>query len=347
MNRRLPGLIFWLLALALLGWSLRQLPLSEMLGRIGQIAWRDLLLWIVVNLAILYLAVTRWQILTHTIQCPLSLATLFRLRQAGSTVSFVTPGPQFGGEPLQLYWLHRSCGLALHQAIAALGMERFMETATNFAVLLAGLTLLLLSAMGPAGEWLEAAVLLALALTALLIMAALAIRHPDWLADRLQRFAGHWGGMANTGRKNSDAVNIDKEPTPTAREGYLALMGLLRQALTTHRATIGLAILVSLLGWSALLLELAVLLHALGLNPTVNDIVLIMVAMRLAMLLPVPGGLGTIEGSVVWSFGLLGLPLAAAGGLIALSRLRDAVMLLIGFVCMGSFKRQPEPASRD
>jgi uncharacterized membrane protein YbhN (UPF0104 family) len=75
--------------------------------------------------------------------------------------------------------------------------------------------------------------------------------------------------------------------------------------------------------------------------------VLIMVAMRLAMLLPVPGGLGTIEGSVVWSFGLLGLPLAAAGGLIALSRLRDAVMLLIGFVCMGSFKRQPEPASRD
>ncbi len=347
MNRRILGLLLWLLALALLGWSLRQLPLAAMLDRIGQIAWGDLLLWIAVNLVILYLAVTRWQILTHTVQCPLPLTTLFRLRQAGSAVSFVTPGPQFGGEPLQLYWLHRSSGLAMHQAIAALGLERFMETATNFAVLLAGLALLLYSAMGPAGEWLEAAVLLALALAALLIMAALAIRHPDWLADRLQRFAGRWGTVVNPDRGNSDGVDIHQETRPSAREGYLALIDLLRQALTTHRATVGLAVLVSLLGWAALLFELAVLLHALGLKPTVHDIVLIMVAMRLAMLLPVPGGLGTIEGSLVWSFGLLGLPLAAAGGLIALSRLRDAVMLLIGFVCMGSFKRQPEAASRD
>jgi len=74
----------------------------------------------------------------------------------------------------------------------------------------------------------------------------------------------------------------------------------------------------------------------LGVQPDFLNLVMIMVGMRLAMLLPVPGGIGTIEASLLWSFSLLGLPVAAAATLIALIRLRDAVVLIIGLLCLGS-----------
>jgi uncharacterized membrane protein YbhN (UPF0104 family) len=52
------------------------------------------------------------------------------------------------------------------------------------------------------------------------------------------------------------------------------------------------------------------------------------------MLLPLPGGIGTVEASVLWSFNTLGLPASAAIGLIALMRLRDAIMLLAGLLSL-------------
>lgn len=323
---RLLGLSLWLLALVLLGWSLAQLPMRAFLQRVADLAALDLLVWILVNLAILFLGARRWQLLTQAAHCPLPLVSLFKLRQAGSTVSFLTPGPQFGGEPLQLYWLHRNCGLALHRAIAVLGMERFMETAVNFAVLLAGIALLIASALGPARDWLEAAVLLTVALAVLIGLAFLLINHPQWITDQLNRLSNRW--------------SIDRLQ---GKEGYLALNQLLLDTVSQRKGLLARALGVSLVGWAGLFIELAVLLLALGLEPTMQQTVLIMVALRLALLLPIPGGLGTVEGAVIWSFELLGLPLAAAAGLIALMRLRDVAILLLGFVCMSKLGR-PQPA---
>lgn len=317
--------LLWVLALSLAAWTLWQLPLGDILSRLSLLEWRDWLLWLSVNIAILYLAVKRWQLLGRALGASLSLTRLFRLRQAGSAVSFLTPGPHFGGEPLQLYWLYRDCGLALHRAVAMLGLDRFMETGTNIAVLLAGVLLLLGTTILPAGEWLQISAILAVLLTVMLIAAMLVLRHPTWLAMRFRPLAQRW--------RRGD------EPDET-ESGWLALVGLLRRALSCHRTRLWLALLLSLGGWGALLVELVLLLHLLGVSPSPTDTVLIMVGMRLAMLLPVPGGIGTIEASLLWSFRLLGLPVSAAAGLIALIRLRDALVLLIGLGCLASFRRQ-------
>ena len=83
------------------------------------------------------------------------------------------------------------------------------------------------------------------------------------------------------------------------------------------------------------------LLHFLGLVLTPAAFILLIVAMRLAMLLPMPGGIGSIEAALLWSFQLLQLPAAAAIGLIALTRLRDAVVLLIGLYCLYLGRNHP------
>lgn len=314
----------WLLALLMVGWTFRHLPLDDIVSGLGLLTGSDWLLWSLINVLILYFAVQRWQLLGRALQAPLSLAALFRLRQAGGTVSFLTPGPHFGGEPLQLWWLCRDYRLPLHRAMAMLGFDRFMETGTNIAVLLAGVMVLLGSAILPVGEWLQISVILATLLCLLCIAALLVLRHPAWLAYRFRQLALRW--------------QSDRQPD-NGQCRWERLAGELRSTLSRQKRRLWLALLLSLGGWAALLLELVLLLQFLGLSPSPSGIVLIMVGMRLAMLLPIPGGLGTIEASLLWSFRFLGLPMAAAAGLIALIRLRDIVVLLVGLGCLASLHR--------
>jgi len=318
--------VLWLLALALAGWTLRQLPLNSIAAQLGQLSWYSWLLWTLVNGVILYLAVKRWQLLGQALQAPLSLASLFRMRQAGSAVSFLTPGPHFGGEPLQVLWLHRVFAQPMHRAVAMLGLDRFVETGTNIAVLLAGVLMLLGTAVVPLDEGLQVSAILGGVLVALILAAALVVYHPLWLANRFRPLVQRW----RSGSAEQDA---------SQEGGWQALVRLMQGALALHRVRLATALLLSLLGWVALLLELWMLLRFLGISPSLTDLLTIMVGMRLAMLLPVPGGIGTIEASLLWSFQLLGLPVSAALGLIALTRLRDALVLLVGLGCLYSFHR--------
>lgn len=333
-------LLLWLLALALATWTLWQLPLGEIASGLRLLTWSDWVLWSAVNVAILYIAVKRWQILGRAMDAHLSLTRLFRLRQAGGAISFLTPGPHFGGEPLQLYWLHKHFRLSLHRAVGMLGLDRFMETGVNIAVLLAGVLMLLGTTLLPVGDWLQISFILATVLGVMLILVAVALRHPVWLARHFRPLAQRW-------RKDEYAADSESGEGNKTQGGWLALVNLMRSALSHQKPRLWLALLLSLAGWVALVIELLVLMSLLGLSPTWLEIVLVMVSMRLAMLLPVPGGIGTIEASVLWSFRLLGLPVSAAAGLIALIRLRDVVVLLIGLGCLWSFRKSGHHALHD
>jgi uncharacterized membrane protein YbhN (UPF0104 family) len=162
----------------------------------------------------------------------------------------------------------------------------------------------------------------------MLIAATLVVKHPDWLANRFRPLAQRWQAAV----ENRHEMVSNNEPG-----GWLLLVNLLKGALNVNQPRLWLALLVSMVGWVALLVELTLLLGFLGLSVTPSDVVLIMVGMRLAMLLPMPGGIGTIEASLLWSFSFLGLPVSAAIGLIALIRLRDVLILLVGLGCLWSF----------
>ena len=55
-----------------------------------------------------------------------------------------------------------------------------------------------------------------------------------------------------------------------------------------------------------------------------------LLAVTRPFLLPLPGGIGSVEAGIFWAFSVLALPLPVATGLIVLMRLRDFVVLLAG-----------------
>ncbi|HTE40902.1 MAG TPA: lysylphosphatidylglycerol synthase transmembrane domain-containing protein [Steroidobacteraceae bacterium] len=312
-------LLLWLIALALAGWTLSGLPLDHIGRSIAALAWTDWILWVALNGALVALATKRWQTLSAALGAPIGFVPLMLVRQAGQAVSFITPGPQFGGEPLQIYLLYRQYAQPLRKAVMALGLDRLYELLVNFSVLLVGV-LYLLAQGGAVANWRS----IAFGLLALVLMVTalgwLLVRQPQWLTDRWQRLVKRW----------------EQHPRLQKLGGELrASRGIAKTTPKIGKRPLAWALLLSLMVWAALLAELALVLEFTSVPLTLPGFVLIAVAMRLALLLPLPGGIGALEASVLWSFQVLAFPASAAIALIALMRLRDATMLLAGLFSLG------------
>ncbi|WP_331351690.1 lysylphosphatidylglycerol synthase transmembrane domain-containing protein [Cellvibrio sp. UBA7671] len=324
---KLFTLLLWLVALSLGAWTLAQLPLAEISNSISSLSTMQWIFWLGLNGMIILVLGLRWQLLNIALGAPIGLLRLLAIRQAGQAVSFITPGPQFGGEPLQVYWLYKY-GLPLPKALLSLGLDRFFELWINFSVLLLAV-LLLLTGIGDnsgdnnttstIGDWQTALVPLLIFLGLMFSLAWMLIKQPQWINNRLERIAARW-------QHNHRLNNINQH--------WQSLGDDLRIALRTQKTRFLLAILLSLLGWAVLLGELYLILRFVGIEADLHSFLIILVAMRMALLLPMPGGVGTIEASVLWSFHALNLPASAALGLIALMRVRDAIVLIIGLACL-------------
>lgn len=309
----------WTAALVLAGLIFSQLPLSAIFNTIRALTLPQWALWISLNLLIIALFTLRWWILTKSLEMPIRFVQLLGIRQAGQAISFVTPGPQLGGEPLQVFWLWKTHGVPGDRAVLSVALDRFFEFWFNFSILLLAVLILIASPLANMANWQQTGVIL---LGIILMMAALAwtlFRHPKWISRWLQQMAFRWQNLPRL-------KNLETH--------WQSLTQLFKKRITTEKASLLLVAGVTLAGWTGLLTELWLLLRFLHLSVDIFQFIFILVAMRLAFLLPLPGGIGTLEAALFWAFQALSFPAAAAIGLIALMRLRDAIVLVGGLIAI-------------
>jgi uncharacterized membrane protein YbhN (UPF0104 family) len=89
---------------------------------------------------------------------------------------------------------------------------------------------------------------------------------------------------------------------------------------------------VSLLVWGGMVFEFYLAFRYLGLHLTLQQVIFTMVLARVAMLLPLPGGVGPVEASQVWAIGMLGFETAYAVGVMLLARARDISLAGLGML---------------
>ncbi|MBE66420.1 MAG: hypothetical protein CMQ30_07105, partial [Gammaproteobacteria bacterium] len=309
--------LIWFAASVLIILTILELPIGDMLPRIRAISisvWTTLLL---VNLIILFLAVKRWQILSQIFGIEISFARLFIIRQAGSTFSFVTPGPQFGGEPLQAYWLNRGQGIPIDNTIASIGADRFIEVFINFSLLFLGILLVIRGNIE--ADLSNAVFFVSLSLISLLTLLSLLLYKHRFIISTLFSLYGL------VFRKASDK---DQE------QRIITSISMIFSRIEKEKLRVTFAIVIGVFGWFALIFELYLMMSALNLTPDLYEIALVMIGIRIALLMPIPGGVGTMETSLIWSFGVLGLSMVGAGGVIALNRIRDLIILALGAGCL-------------
>ncbi len=296
----------WLVFLAALVWVGRKVPWQATWDALRRFPPGTLLALLALNVVILWLFALRWWWLLRVAGHPVAWGRLTAYRLAAFSVSYFTPGSQFGGEPLQVWALWRRDHIPPATALASVGLDKLLELVGNFGFLLLGAAALahlgLLSAATRRSLPLAAGglALLAVAYLTLVCRGMGPLRR---LSPRLPRFlrrAAHHGAAAE-----ATAANLCR------RQPLLALVGL-ALALPT---------------WVALWGEYALMTHGLGMHLSLTQTLVLMTAARLAFLLPLlPGGLGALEAGLVLTVGALGYGPSHGLALALVIRLRDLIV---------------------
>ena len=305
----------WLVALGLAAWILSQLPLTAFVHTVTSLQPTQWIVWVFLNLLVIALLAGRWLVLTRAMALPCRFLQLLRIRQAGQVISFVTPGPQFGGEPLQVYWLWRRYSVSGHAAFLAVGLDRFYELWINFAILLLAVLALLTSRSATFVDWHIIALILLGLILSMAMFGWIMLQQPLRIRDWIKRLTSRW-------HDHERLRGLDMQLSQ--------LNELLQQVYTKRRPALSAALGLSLLAWVGMIAEFWLLLRFAGVPVDMATFVFLFTVVRLAFLLPLPGGVGSVEAGLFWAFQALALPLPAAAGLIVLMRLRDVVILLAG-----------------
>jgi uncharacterized protein (TIRG00374 family) len=330
-------LLLWLPVPLLLAWSLRGLDWRLVWRLLSRLGPDRLAALAALNLLFLLVLSLRWGRILSGLVRRLRAADLPRLtawRLAGFAVSYLTPGPQFGGEPLQVILARRRGGIDTAAGSASLLLDKSFELAGNFAFLAAGAAAAL-SLPGLVPTRLTV-LLAALSLSALLpvgyLLAAARGFRPLTrllaLPSRLPRRAPRRSRLQDLAARAEEAV-----AAYSRRSGRLA----------------GEILVFFLLVWGLALAETMLALRFLGLAVSWREAILVLAAGKLAFLLPLPGAWGALEAAQRLAFTLLGRAPEAAVSFLVYIRIRDLLLVLsgLGVIALGprgaSGGSPPEP----
>jgi uncharacterized protein (TIRG00374 family) len=255
---------------------------------------------------------------------------LIAYRLATFAVSYFTPGPHFGGEPLQVYLVSARHQVPIPVSIAAVVLDKVLEMLANFTFLALGILFVLHLQMLPGAN--EAQLLITSLLLLMLPLGLLTALwfgwHPlstllAWLERPWQHIAGWFGRRAGSLTKGAfyRAVRQSEEQSI---------------ALCRHHPTIlWLALGASALSWSAIIAEFWLMTGVLGLGLTFQQAIVALLAARVAILLPLPAALGALEASQALAMRSLGQSPAAGVSLSLLIRGRDILISVVGLLLAG------------
>jgi uncharacterized protein (TIRG00374 family) len=322
--------VAWAAALGLLAWSLRAASPATLWEAVRNLPASGLLLLLVVNALVLLSFSLRWWLLLRAAGHRLPFLKLTAYRTAAFGLSYFTPGPQFGGEPLQVLLVRRHA-VPAETAVAAVIVDKSIELLVNLLLLVAGLLFalrqpLLQELLGDGAAGGTLALLALLAALPLLYLAAL---------------ARGWYPLAALSRR-----------LPLFQRRFTrALQGLLATETRTGRLcretpwALLAALAASLFSWLLLFLEFRIMLQVVGLPADWRSVILLLTGVRLAILLPLPAGLGAMEAALVLLLGRLGL--APEAGLTAalLIRTRDTLVGGVGLLYGLRLLRRARPAA--
>ncbi len=328
----IPHLIWLALAMLLLWMTLRAVDLGEVWERLRRLTPPQIALLSFVNLAVLATFSARWWLLLLAQGYRISYIRLMAYRLATFAVSYFTPGPHFGGEPLQVYLVSSRHGVPTSASVAAVLVDKVLEMTTNFTFLTLGV-LFVMQSHALVGISEEQLLLTSIALLAtplsLLISLFLGIPPVTSLftafAQVWQRWATHRGGLPGPSLTESRLLGAVRR----SEEQSIALC-------RDHPFFLMAAIGASLLSWIAIIGEFWLMTSVLGMQLTLPEAIAALLAARVAILLPMPAAIGALEASQALAMRVLGQSPAAGVSLSLLIRARDVLLGVFGLWLAGA-----------
>ncbi len=313
----LPSALVVLLASALLYWAFKDIPIADIAQILGRLSALQIITLLIVNTLIMFLFGLRWWMILKEMGHDIPLFNIALYRLAAFGVSYFTPGPQFGGEPLQVIFIRNKHQVETSQAIASVSFDKLIELISNFSFLLIAFAIVIRSELMVNWNYAELQVLaIFLLLLPLMYFGSL-----------------YWGYMPIAFITRRLKISWQKKVEDSEKQLYHLVRNKNKVLLLSLGA--------SLLVWLALIYEYQLALSFLGADIPLTSILAIMLLARLAMLAPTPGALGALEASLVFSVTALNLAPALGISLGLIIRGRDILFGGIG-ILLGWSQRHRE-----
>lgn len=302
----------------LLYFALRNAPLLEIWLTLSRLKLWQIGTILLINALVIVFMTARWWIIVRAENPSVPFLPMIGYRLSVFGLSYFTPGPQAGGEPLQVIYLQRNHGISFARATSAVIMDKLLEFLVNFVLIGAGAWAIV--RVGLVSENGIRLTLSLIGLGALLILPVIQIIllyfgfHP--ITKVLLRLP---------------STHEDNKIVRTIIVAERMASAFCRR----HVRSMLLAIFYSCLVVAGIGIEYFLMVNFLGLDISVIQIVAALTVMQIAFLMPLPGGLGALEASQVFALGAFGQSASAAISLTLLMRARDILNGGIGLLLAG------------
>ena len=294
----------------LLYFGLRYAPLRDIWKTLRQLHLWQIAVLLGLNFTIYLLVTLRWWLIGKVEKKDLPLLPLLGVRLSVFGISYFTLGPQIGGEPVQVLYLQRKYKMTYTRATSTVIMDKLLEFLANFFLLAVGLMGIFQAGILPKDG--------SRAFVSLIGLVILLIWPPIHI---ILLYRGKYP-IASFLR----ALPFIKKSARSFR--FIAASERMAGTFCRrHLSSLISAIFVSLLAAVAMVGEFFLVTNFLKINLSFSQTITAWTAGWLAFLVPLPGGLGALETSQVFIFGVFDVSAASTIGVVLLMRARD---LLIG-----------------
>ncbi|MFA5030940.1 MAG: lysylphosphatidylglycerol synthase transmembrane domain-containing protein [Patescibacteria group bacterium] len=256
-------------------------------------------------------ATYRWKIILRAQGDDVSLKKLIAPKFTGLTVSYLTPGPNVGGEPVQAFFLKRNTGIGYSKGFASILVDKILDFTYPLPFLIAALVYAFITydiSWQAIGIFVFTLLLLIFLLGMFYIQT---YRGIGFFSSLIRFFRLHrFGKMQRL---------IDK---------MLYFEELIIKFFNHQKDLFMKGLFLSLIGGMIVLLQFVIVLLSLGIEANVLAVLLMMVFMILSSFMPIPAGLGTYEAGQVIVFSALGYP--ASIGVAFMLIIRSAEVFKLG-----------------
>ena len=322
----------WLVVILLLVWAFQRVPIAEIGNALSSLKpWQAALL-ISLNAIILVITAARWWVILRASGYRLPFTRLLSYRLSGFAVSYFTPGPQFGGEPIQAALLTRNHSVSTAAAAGAVILDKVIEILINTAVLSTGIAFLMVYGSGARFQP-DLGILVPGILALTPFVHLLALKNGKQPVSAIFRSLSF-----------NRADRLWKQKLFSAVQSTEQVMA---DFLRVHPGSLILVVGLSLLAWVFMAVEYGLLLSLVSRVSDWHAVAVGLVAARLAFLAPTPAGLGALEASQVLAMETIGLTAAAGISLSLVMRGRDIFIGLLGLALGGLSLRRAAAAPQN
>ncbi len=289
--------------------------IDQFLHALKEFSLLKFIIFVAISFINFYLFSIRWKMVIDALHKgkPVSTMACFLDRMAGYAVSYVTPVAQLGGEPLRLMLIEEE-GVPKRTAVSSIIIEKALEIST----------MVLFISMGIVIAILEPAVSIQTKLP-LGLIALLMIFGVFWFYFTSFRGIGFFTSI-------SKILHLGKirrlELMEKKLETFEKEMNLFYK---NHRSIFKYLVVLCIITVGVILAEHFLVAYFMGVQLNFLQTFMISTIPYIAYLLPIPGGLGVLEGGAASVFLLHGININSLA-YVFIIRLRDFIFVLMGLV---------------